>query len=204
MKNIYLSMTALALTFLSISSTAAIYKCKSASGKIEYSDKPCKGQAQSQSKELSKHNTGPIVSLSKSSVSGLLRQVESALKARSIDRIASYFTPDAEFVLDMPKNMGGKTQMRLGEYQKTLQLGWSVPGKHSVRLENIVITLAEDKKSAKVTAVAVESLEMDGNVIMSARAKEKLTVVIHQGKPKISYLYAKLESNSMLDNLKKR
>ncbi|TQV88389.1 DUF4124 domain-containing protein [Aliikangiella coralliicola] len=193
MKVIYLLIAVMSLTIFSTKTLATIYKCKSPSGKIAYSDKPCKGETQSVKSEVSKGHESNIEFLNKRIVERLLRNLEAASKARNANRLISYFTPDADITLDLPANLGGKQKMSVSKYKETLVLGWSVPGNISAKMEDVVITLSEDKKSAYVTATVVESLEMDSNVIMSTRATEQLTVVIKNGVSLIDKMYVKLE-----------
>jgi len=197
MKNTTLLISA--IFFLSTSSlcSAAIYKCKSASGKVEYSDKPCKGDSKPQNSKLSEVQLGPISSLSKKSVKRMLSQLEAATKLKDANKLISFFTPDVEFFLDFPENLGGKQQLGLAEYKQQLEQSWSIPGEHASKLENIKIELSEDKKSAAITATAVESLRIDGKLVMQGRTDEKMKVVIHQNKAKISKLKAKLDPKSL-------
>lgn len=198
MKLLNLFILSSALLLIATSSSAKIYKCKSTSGKIEYSDKPCQGEIQSQSRELSQYSLGPIDSLSKQTVTKLLKQIESALKIRNADKAMSFFTADAKFLLDLPSNMGGKKEFGLNEYKQTLKLGWSIPGEQTVKLENTVITIAEDKQSATVMGISVESLTSNGKLVLQSRANQKMMVVIDNGTPKIKQLQVKLTPDSII------
>ena len=197
MKNLSLLLSAIFLIFTSSQSAAAIYKCKTASGKVEYSDKPCKGESKPQSSNLSNFQLGPISELNKESVRRMLAQLEAASKSKDAERLVSFFTPDVEFFLDFPVDLGGKQQIGISAYKQQLEQSWLIPGEHSSKLENVKIKLSEDKKSALVTATAVEALRIKGKLIMQGRTDEKMTVVIHQGKAKISRMEARLDPKSL-------
>lgn len=197
MKKITLLLVTLLLIFTFGISSAAIFKCKNASGKIEYSDKPCKGESKPQKSALSKVQLGPIASLSRDSVRRLLAQLESATKLKDADKLISFFTTDVEFLLDFPASLGGKQRLGLAEYKRQLEQSWAIPGEHSSKLENIRITLADDKHSATVTATAVEALHVNGQLIMQGRTDEKMMVIIDKNKAKISQLEAKLDPKSL-------
>lgn len=57
----------------------------------------------------------------------------------------------------------------------------------------MVINVASDGKSAIATDLTIETIEVNGKVIMTSKSREKITIKLFGGAPIISALYGKLE-----------
>jgi len=129
--------------------------------------------------------------LTHESVSNLLDSVTAAVKKKDAGEMATYFTPDANIVLDMPPAMGGRIQATVPEYAAMLREAWSAPMKTTYDVYDVNISIAPDGSSATVTDVTVETIEMGGQRL-ETKSDERAEVVFYNGAPRISDLYAKL------------
>jgi len=130
--------------------------------------------------------------LTKESVSDLLTKVEESVQARNPELLVSYFTDNVEVTMVMPKNMGGTLKANKQQYKEMLKQGWAMPGKYTYEVRDIKITVSKDSKSAVVTDLTVESIEIGGQKIES-KSRERIEVVVQNGKPLIQKIYGKIE-----------
>ena len=132
-------------------------------------------------------------SLTEQSVSKMLKVMEEAVKAQDAENLISHFSKEAKITFEMPANMGGKMEMDVTGYKSILLQAWALPAKYTYDSQDLVITVASDGKSAIATDVTIETLEVNGKVIMSSKTREDVTVKLFNGIPKITDLYAKVE-----------
>lgn len=131
--------------------------------------------------------------LTQLSISHMAKMMEEAAKEHDTEKLISHFTKDAQITLDMPANMGGKMVLGVNQYEKLLKQGWAMPAKFTYETKDLIITVASDGKSATATDLTIETIEINGKVIMSSKSREKITIISLNGIPKITTLYGKLE-----------
>lgn len=130
--------------------------------------------------------------LSESSVSDLISSVQESVQEKNIAQLVSFFTEDAKITIEMPRNMGGTITLSKTQYKDMLKQGWAMPGKYTYEVQNITITISPDSKTAVVTDVTIETIEVGGQVIRST-SQETLNIVVEKGRPMIKRLYGKVQ-----------
>jgi len=130
--------------------------------------------------------------LSKSSVNELMDNIQEAVHAQDVEALSSFFTEDASIIVEMPKNMGGTLKLKTDQYKEMLRQSWAMSAKYTYDVKNIEIKISQDKKSATVTDLTIETVEMMGQTIKS-KSYETMNVIISGGTPKINNLYGKIE-----------
>jgi hypothetical protein len=127
-------------------------------------------------------------------INQVMNEMQKFVHEQNIDAFASYFTDDAEITMDMPASMGGETMvMNLPQYLEIVKQSWSMPVKYTHEVNDIVVKVAADKKSADVTDVTIETIKANGKLITSSKSYEEINFVMSDGKPKISSLYATIK-----------
>jgi len=129
--------------------------------------------------------------LSKSSVSKLMQNVNNSARSMDVEKVSSYFTEDVSIILEMPKNMGGTQKLNKEQYKKNLREGFAIATKYTYDIKDIEIKISKDNKSATVTDLVYETVEINGRTI-STKSHETINVIILDGVPKINSYYGKL------------
>jgi len=127
--------------------------------------------------------------LSVDSINKMLNNIKKSVQQKDADKFATYFTTGAKVRFEMPFSMGGNMNVNISQYVRMLKQGWALPVKYSYEVRDIQIKISQDKKSATVTDLTIESAEMDGKIIATTKTRETVEVIISNGVPKIRSLY---------------
>lgn len=131
-------------------------------------------------------------SLEMSEIKSMLANIEQGVRKRNIKMLAPHFTNDAKFTLIMPIAMGGEMTLNKPEYLTLLEEAWSMPLELTYEVKDVDININPDKNNAIVTDLTIETLSVNGKLILTTKAKETMNVVMDQGVPKIRALYGKM------------
>lgn len=134
--------------------------------------------------------------LNKSSVSELIENVHNAASVRDADKLASYFTDDISITIEMPTNMGGTQKLNKEQYKKNVKDSVAMYKKYTYDVKGIDIKISPDNKSAIVTDLVLETVEVNGRTI-STKSHEIINIVISDGVPKINNVYGKLKPENV-------
>ena len=129
--------------------------------------------------------------LTESMIRSLIDSTTVAVKRRDVDGVMKHFAPSARLELNLPASMGGgKSVMTVAEYRQLLREGWGSSQTIVYKVEDLVVRVAPDAKTAEVTDTVLEVVEMGGQVIRS-RTAESATIALIQGQPKVIRLVAR-------------
>jgi hypothetical protein len=104
-----------------------------------------------------------------------------------------HFAPDAVIRLVMPPSAGGQTlEMGVADYARMLEDGWAMAGDSSYAVEDIVIEISADGRSAEVSDTTVESMRVQGRTI-SSRTRERFSVEARGGKLVVTRLTGQVQ-----------
>ncbi len=123
------------------------------------------------------------------SIENLLSNIEASAKNKDVEQLVTDFARDAKVTFEFSESQGGKMAFDLLGYKELLKQGWSMPMAFSYQVDDIVISIADDGKSAVITDVVTETITMDGEVIMLTRTYEKIDIVNVGGLPLITHIY---------------
>ena len=129
--------------------------------------------------------------ITESDVLKMLNDMEESVKAQNVDQLMSHFSEDATMTLDMPENMGGKLKADVQEYRSMLKQSWALPAKFTYEVKDVFIEVDADGLSATASDTTIETIEMNGQVIASAKTEEYIEIISKDGKPVIVKLYGK-------------
>jgi len=141
-------------------------------------------------------NSSAELLLNQTTINGMLDKIQESVSSQDIDKFSMFFTEDSIITFEMPKNMGGISTISKDEYMKMLKLGWSLPEvKLTYEVNNIDINIAKDQKSAVVKSITIETVEMNGEIVMSSTSHEVANIIIFNEAPTINKLYGKIDIN---------
>lgn len=129
--------------------------------------------------------------LTESMVRSLIDNTTAAIKKRDVEGVMKHFAPSARLELTLPASMGGgKSVMNVAEYRQLLRDGWGSSQTLVYKVEDLVVRVAPDAKTAEVSDTVLEVVEMGGQVIRS-RTAEVATIALINGQPKVIRLVAR-------------
>jgi len=121
-------------------------------------------------------------------IMAMFEQLESSVRARDARGVAGHFSPDAIIRLVMPSTAGGeKMEMGVQQYTRMLEQAWAMAESFTYTVEDIVIEISPDGRSAQVNDTTVESMRIQGQTI-SSRTRETFSVASRGGRPVVTRL----------------
>lgn len=109
-------------------------------------------------------------------IRGLFAQIESAVRSKDANGVVRHFAPDAVIRLVMPPAAGGQTlELGVQQYARMLEDGWAMAGDSTYAVEDVVIRISPDGRTARVSDTTVESMNVQGRTI-SSRTREHFAV----------------------------
>lgn len=131
--------------------------------------------------------------LTEARVMATFDQIETAVRAKDVSGVVRHFAPDAIIRLVMPPAAGGQTlELSVADYARMLQDGWAMAADSTYAVENIVIEISADGRSAEVSDTTVESMKVQGRTI-SSRTQERFSVESRSGSPVITRLTGEVQ-----------
>lgn len=130
--------------------------------------------------------------ITESDVLEMINSMKEAVKFQNADQLMSHFSPDARMTFDMPENMGGKIEAGVQEYQSMAKQSWALPAKYTYEVKDVYIEVDLDGLSATVRDTTIETMEMNGQIILSTQSEEHIDIISKDGKPLIVKLYGKV------------
>lgn len=125
-------------------------------------------------------------------VQQMMSRMAEAAKSQNIDRFMSSFSEDAMMTFDMPESMGGKMEVGVQEYRSMLKQNWALPAKFTYEIMDVRIDVDPGGLSATASDRMIETMEMNGQVIISLQSEEHIEIISKNGKPLIVKFYGKL------------
>jgi ketosteroid isomerase-like protein len=145
---------------------------------------------------LVSYNLSAETLLNKASVSKLIENVQAAAGVRDVDEMTSYFTDDITITIEMPANMGGTQKVNKEQYKKNVKDSITAYKNYTFVVKDIDIKISEDNKSATVTDLVFETIEVDGRTI-SMKSHEIITIVISNGVLKVNSVYGQVKPENI-------
>jgi ketosteroid isomerase-like protein len=145
---------------------------------------------------LVSYNLSAETLLNKASVSKLIENVQAAAGVRDVDEMTSYFTDDITITIEMPANMGGTQKVNKEQYKKNVKDSITAYKNYTYDVKDIDIKISEDNKSATVTDLVFETIEVDGRTI-SMKSHEIITIVISNGVLKVNSVYGQVKPENI-------
>jgi len=127
--------------------------------------------------------------LTQESITKVLDSVQTAALKHDAEGVIAHLSPSAEIEIEV---MGFKTTLSVSEYKGMLVQGWATPAKYTYEVRDIVISINPDGKTAKVTDVTIETVELDGKTI-SAKTYQTTMFALENGVPTVTRLSARME-----------
>ena len=126
--------------------------------------------------------------LTEARVMTMFHQLESSVRARDARGVAGHFAPEAVIRLVMPAGGGGqKMEMGVQQYTRMLEQAWAMAESFTYTVEDIVIEISPDGRTAQVSDTTVESMQIRGQT-MSSRTREHFSVALRGGRPLVTRL----------------
>jgi ketosteroid isomerase-like protein len=126
-------------------------------------------------------------------IMAMFEQLEASIRGRDARGVAGHFSPDAVIRLVMPPAAGGqKMEMGVQQYTRMLEQAWAVAESFTYTVEDIVIQVSPDGRTAQVSDTTVESMRIRGQTI-SSRTREHFSVVSRGGRPVVTRLTGRVQ-----------
>jgi ketosteroid isomerase-like protein len=134
---------------------------------------------------LAAHAEAP---LTEPRIMAMFEQLESSVRARDARGVAGHFSPDAVIRLVIPSAAGSqKMEMGVQQYTRMLEQAWAMAESYTFTVEDIVIEISPDGRTAEVSDTTVESMRIQGQTI-SSRTRETFSVASRGGRPVLTRL----------------
>ena len=126
--------------------------------------------------------------LTEARIMTMFQQLEASGRARDAGGVARHFAPDAVIRLVMPASAGGqKLEMGVPQYTRMLEQAWAMAESFTYRVEDVVIEIGADGRTAEVSDTTVETMRIQGQTI-SSRTRERFSVAWRGGRPLVTRL----------------
>jgi ketosteroid isomerase-like protein len=126
--------------------------------------------------------------LTESRIMAMFEQLEASISGRDARGVAGHFSPDAVIRIVMPPAGGGqKMEMGVQQYTRMLEQAWAMAESFTYTVEDIVIEVSPDGRTAQVSDTTVESIRIRGQTI-SSRTRERFSVALRGGRPVVTRL----------------
>jgi hypothetical protein len=135
-------------------------------------------------------NTPSYPPLTEQSVFNMMRSFEAAYAAHDAEGLASHYSKDYKSTYDMGEENDHKITMGLSEVLSQFTGQWSSDAEFTIEKQDEVITVASDGKSAVVTSLDIQTIQLDEDILAITHSKGTLTVKSFNGTPKITDSYA--------------
>ncbi|WP_281557730.1 hypothetical protein [Thalassomonas sp. RHCl1] len=135
--------------------------------------------------------------LDEESVNNLMENIIEAVHTKNLEQLASSFSDDVKIIMDLPAEFGGKETLTKDQYLELTQESWAMPGDFTYEVLDLNIVLSNNKTSAIVTDKVVETIVLNGKLLISTTSDESFHIVIEDGLPKVEIVYAKLRVNDL-------
>ncbi|RDE19674.1 nuclear transport factor 2 family protein [Motiliproteus coralliicola] len=131
--------------------------------------------------------------MTENDVRKMLNQMEQAVLSHDADKLISYLADDAEIILELPANMGGKVTLNVDSYKAMLKQSWAMPANFTYEVRDIEINMGPNGHRATASDVTLETVEMNGQIIASSETVETIEIIYKEGKPLITSIHGKVD-----------
>jgi hypothetical protein len=145
-------------------------------------------EANSASSSQAEQSSKPETLLTREAIDLFLTTLDQATRQKDIDGILRLITPDASITIHM-KHGTQQQQAALTreEYRKTLAMEFAFPSANDFARANTTVTLAPDKRSAKVSFKSTETLRQSHRDLI-LEGEQTLVIGVRHDKPIITSL----------------
>lgn len=133
-----------------------------------------------------------VTRLSQATIDAMLIQIQQAAQAKDAASLIAHFDPKATIILDMPAELGGKIKLDVAQFKANLQQAWATPAEFSYQTNPAEVAIAADGLSANTRYTSVESIRLNGLLLLSTHTQQQMQIHIRNGQPAISRLYGKV------------
>jgi hypothetical protein len=128
--------------------------------------------------------------LTQDSITKVLESIQTAALKHDAEGVISHFSPSAEIEVEV---MGFKTTLSVSEYKGMLVQGWAASANYTIEVRDVIISIDPDGKTAKVTDVVIETLELYGQTISVKTYETAMFASTKKGVPIITHFSARAE-----------
>jgi ketosteroid isomerase-like protein len=136
---------------------------------------------------------GAEAPLTEARIRSLCGEIESAVRRKDAQGVVRHFARDAVIRLVMPLSAGGQAlELTVEDYARMLEDGWAMAGDSTYAVEDVVIAIGPDGRSAEVSDTTVESVKVQGRTL-SSRTRERFGVELRAGRVVVTRLIGEVQ-----------